>query len=557
MYTLFMEREYIMATRRHFQTETIRKDNSALSPLKSIIETAFYGNNVQKIRTMKEAYNYSASLPNTILLDQEVAHAEELGLPEGAKVILDNGSSIVGRTARARNIYGKDVKQDEELIKVVMDAVYEASHYPFISAEGIVGLHEDFMVRAHLMLPEDYAYNVYSWLVNFQIFNDEYKEMYENSKEYEENDIFIFADPTWSHKDYPNGLAYFDTNHNVAIILGLQYFGELKKGTLTLAWGTAARQGYVACHGGLKSFETKDGEIHVDSFFGLSGSGKSTLTHAKHDGKYDITVLHDDAFIIDQDTGASIALEPSYFDKTSDYPAGHPEQNYFVTVQNVGVTLDENGKRALVTEDIRNGNGRTVKSRYSTPDRVDQIGDPIDTIYWIMKDDTLPPIIRIKDPVVASTMGCTLVTKRSSAENVENVGEVVVEPYANPFRVYPLVDDYTAFKKLFEKGVECYIINTGKFLDNDIPPAVTLGSIEDNVEGKAEYVPFGPIEAFEYVKIDGYEVPFDDEDYIKRLKANMEVRLKHLRTTLAEEEAPYDLPEELADSIQKVVDQLS
>ena len=105
-----------MATRRQFQTETIRKNNDALSSLKSIIETAFCGNNVQKIRTMKEAYNYSASLPNTILLDQEVAHAEELGLPEGAKVILDNGSSIVGRTARARNIYGKDVKQDEKLI---------------------------------------------------------------------------------------------------------------------------------------------------------------------------------------------------------------------------------------------------------------------------------------------------------------------------------------------------------------------------------------------------------------------------------------------------------
>lgn len=546
-----------MATRRQFKTDTIRKNNEALSALKSIVETAFYGNNVQKVRTMKEAYNLSASSPNTIVLDQAVAHAEDLGLPEGAKMLLDNGGSIVGRTARAKRIYGKDAEEDKKLVKIAMDAVYEGSHYPFLSSEAVVGLHEDFMVRAHLMIPEEYANNLYSWLVNFQIYNDEYKKMYVNSKIYDENDIFIYADPNWRHADYPNGLAYFDTTHNVAIILGLQYFGELKKGTLTLAWGTAARQDYVACHGGLKAFERKDGHIHVDSFFGLSGSGKSTLTHAKHDGKYEVTVLHDDAFIIDQETGASIALEPAYFDKTSDYPAGHPEQDYFVTLQNVGVTLDENGKRALVTEDIRNGNGRTVKSRYSTPNRVDQIEHPINAIYWIMKDDTLPPIVRIKDPVVASTMGATLVTKRSSAENVKNVGAVVVEPYANPFRVYPLVEDYQAFKQLFEKGVECYIINTGKFLDNDIPPAVTLGSIEDNVDETANFVPFGPIEAFEYVETEGYDVPFDDAAYLKRLKSNMETRLNHLTTTLAEEEAPHDLPDELADSIQKIVDQIS
>ena len=546
-----------MATRRFFETDTIRRDNELLSPLKSLVETAFYKNNITKVNSMEEAYNYAYDAPTVVVLDQEVANAKELGLPEGAKVLVENGSRVVGRTARARTIYGKDKKLDAELLKVVMDAIYESSNYPYLEGEAIVGLDEDFMVRAHLLVPKAEANNLYSWLLNFQIFDEEYKARYENSKEYEENDIFIFSDPSWEHEDYPDGLSYIDSEHNVAVVLGLQYFGELKKGTLTQAWGTAARQGYVSCHGGLKKFEKDAGKAHVASFFGLSGSGKSTLTHAKHDGKYDVTVLHDDAFIIDQETGSSIALEPSYFDKTSDYPAGHPEQDYFVTIQNVGVTLNEEGKRVLVTEDIRNGNGRTVKSRYSTPNRVDKIDEPIDAIYWIMKDETLPPIVRVKDPTTASAMGCTLVTKRSSAENVENVGEVVVEPYANPFRVYPLVDDYEAFKTLFaDKGVDCYIINTGKFLETDIPPAVTLGSIEDNVEGTAEYVPFDVIDAFEYVKIDGYEVPFDDQEYINRLKGNMEVRLNHLKTTLAEEEAPHDLPDELAYSIQKIVDQL-
>lgn len=506
--------------------------------------------------TLKEAYELALEQPHTIVLDKEVAHAEELGLPKGAKILVDNGSSIVGRTARARKIYGKDSLEDPKLLKVAMDAVYEASKRPFLEGEAIIGLDEEFMVRAHLLVPENQANNLYSWLINFQIFDEKYKERYENSTEYDENDVYIFSDPSWKHENYPDGLAYFDTNRNVAIILGLQYFGELKKGTLTLGWGTAARQGYAVAHGGLKRFVRDDETSHVTAFFGLSGSGKSTLTHAKHDDKYDITVLHDDAFIIDQEDGSSIALEPSYFDKTNDYPTGYPEQDYFVTVQNVAVSKDTKGDRVLVTEDIRNGNGRTVKSRYSTPNRIDMVKEPIDAIYWIMKDDTLPPIMRIKDATVASAMGCTLVTKRSSAENVKNVGEVVVEPYANPFRVYPLVDDYQAFKALFNEGVECYIINTGKFLDKDIPPHVTLGSIENHVDDKDGFVPFDGIEEFEYLPIEGYEIPFDDPAYRKQLKANMEVRVKHLETTLAEKEAPNDLPAEIAESIQKIVDQI-
>ena len=151
---------------------------------------------------------------------------------------------------------------------------------------------------------------------------------------------------------------------------------------------------------------------------GLSGSGEVYIKRTqKHDNKYDIEVLHDDAFVISVEDGSSVALEPSYFDKTNDYPAGHREQDYFVTVQNCGVTLDENGRKVLVTEDIRNGNGRTIKSRYSTPNRVDKIQEPIQSIFWIMKDDALPPLVKITDPRLASILGCTLMTKRSTAEN--------------------------------------------------------------------------------------------------------------------------------------------
>ncbi|MGQ7899274.1 phosphoenolpyruvate carboxykinase (ATP), partial [Enterococcus faecium] len=74
----------------------------------------------------------------------------------------------------------------------------------------------------------------------------------------------------------------------------------------------------------------------------------------------------------------------------------------------VGVTCTSKGEKVLVTGDIRNGNGRTVKSRYATPDRVDYLSEKIDAVFWIMKDDSLPPIIKINDPVLAASFGATL-----------------------------------------------------------------------------------------------------------------------------------------------------
>lgn len=519
-----------MVTRRKFSSQEIRKDSSYFSPLKTIVETAFYENQVQAIKTVEEAYQLASVAAGTVVLDMPVIHTKELGLPSYARVLLTNSGAVVGRTAKARRIYGRDSQEDEHLLFLVRSAVYQAHQRTFYKADAVVGLDEDFMVCAHLMVPQEEINNLYSWLLNFQILDEEFKNRLRASKKYEENDIFVFFDPKWTHPDYPEGLVYFDTNHNCAVILGLNYFGELKKATLTLAWGTAARNGYVACHGGLKIFKQKtEKEDYVASFFGLSGSGKSTLTHAKHDHKYDIKVLHDDAFIISVKDGSSIALEPSYFDKTNDYPTGHSEQDFFVTVQNCGVTLDENGRKKLVTEDIRNGNGRTVKSRFATPNRVDRIDEPINAIFWIMKDDSLPPLVKINDPLMASTMGCTLMTKRSNAENVTGLHEdLVIEPYANPFRVYPLVEDYRKFRRLFESGVACYIINTGFYMGKGISKEVSLDIIEQIVEGRAQFKPFGPLKGFEYLDYKGYAVPSFDDKYRQLIRERMQVRLNFL-----------------------------
>ena len=173
----------------------------------------------------------------------------------------------------------------------------------------------------------------------------------------------------------------------------------------------------------------------------------------------------------------------------------------------------------------------------------------------IMKDASLPPVVKVNDPALASAMGATLATKRSTAEYVpgEDPNKLVIVPYANPFRLYPLSKDYLSFKSLFENlHVDCYIINTGFFGEKKVTPAVTLGLIEDIVQNKATFKQFGPFSGLQYYEIPGYEPNFDDAEYRKEVKARMSDRLGFVSNI----EEYNKLPEEALDAIRKVVNEI-
>lgn len=552
-----------MSTKAYYKHDEIGANKPGFARTRSIIEAAFYGNNVIKINTLKEAYELAKNSPGTIVTDMPVYRGEEFGLEPDAKVLLFNDGSITGRYAAARRIAGEPNVNCDKLDKLVMDAVYDARWKNLYHAEVFIGLDPDFMVKAHLLIPEGEENIMYSWMLNFQYMSDEYVKMYKKSTPIgNESDIYIFSDPQWtgtSQTDIsdPKCLSYFNTSTNCAAILGMRYFGEHKKGTLTIAWAIANRNGYASCHGGQKRYTLSNGDTYVASVFGLSGSGKSTITHAKHDGKYDVTVLHDDAFIINTDSGSSIALEPTYFDKTQDYPTSSPDNKYLLTAQNCSATLDDEGKVVLVTEDIRNGNGRAIKSKLWSPNRVDKINEPVNAIFWIMKDPTIPPIIKLKGSSLASVMGATLATKRTTAERLApgvDPNALVVEPYANPFRTYPLVNDYEKFKKLVkERNVDCYIINTGDFMGKKVTPSDTLGILEAIVEGKADFKQWGPFEDIEIFEWEGFDANLNDKEYKEAFKARMMDRVKFVESRKEFKDGYDKLPEDALEALNNVV----
>jgi phosphoenolpyruvate carboxykinase (ATP) len=457
-----------------------------------MIESAFYANSVRKT-TMGELYKLALKQPEVMATSHPFYKPSQFGLPKDAKVLISNDGGIVGRTARARRLVREMGKDRDKYLRILGEVTYQLNKRECLWLEAMVGLHKDFMVKAHLLSPATDAKNMLDWGTNFTPWMKPWSEAYKKSKKLDEPDILVIADPEWSDPEFPNGLVIIDEEENCIAILGLRYFGERKKGTLTLAWTIGVRLNMVACHGGIKTI----GNYPPLAVFGLSGSGKSSLTNSLDHGgllkkNEKVTVIHDDAFLIGLDENLTIALEPSLFDKTDAVEFRDPIIKYFYSAQNVAVTDLGNGKKEIVAQDIRNDNGRCIKSRdmFNIADSCARPGQLI----WLQKDQSLPPVMKVADKGLAVAMGASLSTLRAKGvENVpkEELAKLVIEPFANPFRVHKLMEDCRQFLKLFKLGTECYIMNTGHFglpgEEIKIPKELSLSILTQMVRGKIEW----------------------------------------------------------------------
>jgi phosphoenolpyruvate carboxykinase (ATP) len=482
-----------------------------LSPWRAIIETGLYANSVHKT-SMAELYDLSLRQPEVVSTSHPMYNPGLFGLPKDAVVLVSNDGSVVGRTARARLLVRTfDKSQSDTIQALLREAVYQFNKRPALHLEGVIGLHADFMIKAHLLSPVTDAKNMLDWGINFCPFIKPWSEIYAKSRIINEPDIIAFADPEWSHSDYPHGCVIIDELTNCIAILGLRYFGERKKGTLTLAWTIGVRHNMVACHGGIK----KIGNMPPVAVFGLSGSGKSSITNSlDHEGmltaEEKVTVIHDDAFLIDLERDFSVALEPSLFDKTDAVTFDDPQLKYFYSAQNVGVMAMPDGRKRMVSGDVRNNNGRCLKSRdmFRHAGHCQRPG----ILIWLQKDTSLPPISKVTGSSLAVAMGASLSTMR--AKGVENVDareleKLVIEPFANPFRVHSLLEDCEQFRKLFKMGCECYIMNTHAFgvgddLEN-IPKELSLAIVTELVRGNIQWR--------EWRTFKGLQVPKNGNDY--------------------------------------------
>ena len=150
-----------MATVGRYERSDLKKHNNLLSRFRTTVETAFYGNNMVEVTNLAEAYLLAKDSASTIVTDLPVKHTKELGLPDDAKILIENGGKVVGRTARAKVIRGDDKEVDEKVEGIVRDAIYNNRDSLYYKTSGYVGLDEDFMIKAHIAFPEGQENNLY------------------------------------------------------------------------------------------------------------------------------------------------------------------------------------------------------------------------------------------------------------------------------------------------------------------------------------------------------------------------------------------------------------
>lgn len=512
------------------------------SPWRAMIESAFHANSVRKT-DVSELYRLALKQPEVMATAHPFYKPEQFGLPKNAKVLISNDGGIVGRTARSRRLVREMGKDKDKYLRILGEATYNLNRREGLWLEAIIGLDTNFMIKAHLLSPRTDAKNMFDWGINFTPWMKPWNTAYNKSRKLNEPDILVLADPDWSDPEFPNGLVIIDENENCIAILGLRYFGERKKGTLTLAWTMGVRHNMVACHGGIK----KIGSHPPIAVFGLSGSGKSSLTNShNHAGTLKksekVTVIHDDAFLIDLDNNITVALEPSLFDKTDSVEFNDPILKYFYSAQNVGVTETPDGNRMLVGRDIRNDNGRCLKSRdmFNHANSCERPG----TLIWLQKDPSLPPVTRVTDIGLAVAMGASLSTMRAKGvENVpaEELAKLIIEPFANPFRVHPLTVDCQQFSKLFKLGTDCYVLNTHAFgmpgEEIDIPKELSLSIVTEIARGTLEWKEWKTFSGLAIPKngnelfgagFDNKYKPLKSPEYLQFLRNRMQDRITYL-----------------------------
>jgi phosphoenolpyruvate carboxykinase (ATP) len=168
-----------------------------------------------------------------------------------------------------------------------------------------------------------------------------------------------------------------------------------------------------------------------------------------------------------------------------------------------------------------------------------------------MRDQCIPPVMKINDPHLAASFGATLTSQRTAAEHlsVNPNNNIVIEPYANPFRTYPLSYDYNKFRALFGKGINCYILNTSNFFGKAIPPDTSLMLLENIIKGNNKnFKKLFNLENVGYILPEGFERP-DTHVWRHRLIENMFFRLSFINNQTYRDK----LPGKAADSIKELI----
>jgi phosphoenolpyruvate carboxykinase (ATP) len=263
-----------------------------------------------------------------------------------------------------------------------------------------------------------------------------------------------------------NRLIVVDLDDWVTRVLGSDYFGESKMGSLRM-WGKLTHDlGGLALHAGLKTFpdaSTRSGLEESMLIIGLSGTGKTTTTFRQQAGSLPVQ----DDFVALMPGGVIHTTENGCFAKTFGLDADDEPTIYGGTtrpdawLENVSVTPD--GKVDFFDTNYT-ANGRSTFPLANIRHRDPRDVPPARYLLMLNRSDhIIPGVARLRrDQIPAFFMLGE--TKGTSAGGAAEEGKSLRVPGTNPFF---FDDDALQGNRLLEllasmPDLEAFVLNTGR-----------------------------------------------------------------------------------------------
>jgi len=262
----------------------------------------------------------------------------------------------------------------------------------------------------------------------------------------------------------PNeALILVDLENYVTRVIGSDYFGESKMGSLRMWNHYVYNQGGLALHSGLKTFPDVDGEEKVALILGLSGTGKTTTTFRDQLGSLPVQ----DDFNALMPGGIVYTTENGCFAKTFGLDPDDEPTIYGGTtrpdawLENTHTTPD--GKVDFF-DDSDTANGRSTFGLENIRHRSPIDLPPANYMLLLNRNENIIPAVAKLKREQAAAYFMLGETKGTSAGGVEEMGKNLRVPGTNPFffnndalqgnRILELLDTMP--------DLEVYLMNTGR-----------------------------------------------------------------------------------------------
>ncbi|MDD1767810.1 MAG: phosphoenolpyruvate carboxykinase [Methanomassiliicoccales archaeon] len=283
--------------------------------------------------------------------------------------------------------------------------------------------------------------------------------------------------PEWQEKD--RQILVFPEEH-LTLVLGSDYYGEIKKGFLRMGMYAAKKQGMLGLHAGSKLIWARSAEGKVSKvgmiIFGLTATGKTTHSCHNHgliDPGEKVRIVQDDVVFLKQN-GEALGTERGFYIKTdglnpgSQYLLYNAARSKDAILENIMV--DYTGK-IYFQDEVLTGNGRGIIQR-------DDLGEfkseslnlpPLSALdrllmVFITRRNTVLPIASKLTPAQAAGAFMLGESVESTGGDPKKAGESVRVVGTNPFIIGSEAGEGNWFYDFLLNNpgrVDCYQLNTG------------------------------------------------------------------------------------------------